>query len=208
MVLLLETQPANIWSEVCLSNWTVTQTESQRAFTAFLSSFLRVGSHSDRWLLLIFLTRCFYTHLSLGCSSLNLGLHCEGKINHFPLRVSSEIIPRSILMTTFEGSYYLLCALGDGALFYFGLDLQTGRSFTPPALPSIPWAIQALKQSHRHLSGTILNFKIGNSPWNTENCKFLGLFQQQRNFSGWRMFWGWNKSAILPSKCWMNINVS
>uniref|UniRef100_A0A8C2WAQ8 Damage-specific DNA binding protein 1 n=1 Tax=Cyclopterus lumpus TaxID=8103 RepID=A0A8C2WAQ8_CYCLU len=40
--------------------------------------------------------------------------------------VSSEIIPRSILMTTFEGSYYLLCALGDGALFYFGLDLQTG----------------------------------------------------------------------------------
>ena len=44
------------------------------------------------------------------------------------LYVSSEIIPRSILMTTFEGSYYLLCALGDGALFYFGLDLQTGRS--------------------------------------------------------------------------------
>uniref|UniRef100_A0A4W6EN39 Damage-specific DNA binding protein 1 n=1 Tax=Lates calcarifer TaxID=8187 RepID=A0A4W6EN39_LATCA len=40
--------------------------------------------------------------------------------------VSTEIIPRSILMTTFEGSYYLLCALGDGALFYFGLDLQTG----------------------------------------------------------------------------------
>jgi len=31
-------------------------------------------------------------------------------------------------MTTFEGSYYLLCALGDGALFYFGLDLQTGKS--------------------------------------------------------------------------------
>lgn len=48
--------------------------------------------------------------------------------------VSSEIIPRSILMTTFEGSYYLLCALGDGALFYFGLDLQTGRFFTPRAL--------------------------------------------------------------------------
>ncbi|CAB1339654.1 unnamed protein product [Coregonus sp. 'balchen'] len=29
-------------------------------------------------------------------------------------------------MTTFEGSFYLLCALGDGALFYFGLDLTTG----------------------------------------------------------------------------------
>lgn len=39
----------------------------------------------------------------------------------------SEIIPRSILMTTFEGSHYLLCALGDGALFYFGLDLETGQ---------------------------------------------------------------------------------
>uniref|UniRef100_A0A8C5DCC9 DNA damage-binding protein 1 n=1 Tax=Gouania willdenowi TaxID=441366 RepID=A0A8C5DCC9_GOUWI len=40
--------------------------------------------------------------------------------------LGGEIIPRSILMTTFEGSYYLLCALGDGALFYFGLDLQSG----------------------------------------------------------------------------------
>uniref|UniRef100_A0A7N9AS49 DNA damage-binding protein 1 n=1 Tax=Mastacembelus armatus TaxID=205130 RepID=A0A7N9AS49_9TELE len=43
-----------------------------------------------------------------------------------PRTCDSGIIPRSILMTTFEGSYYLLCALGDGALFYFGLDLQTG----------------------------------------------------------------------------------
>ncbi|XP_072322013.1 DNA damage-binding protein 1 [Eucyclogobius newberryi] len=40
--------------------------------------------------------------------------------------LGGEIIPRSILMTTFEGSYYLLCALGDGALFYFGLDLTSG----------------------------------------------------------------------------------
>uniref|UniRef100_A0A671T3U6 DNA damage-binding protein 1 n=1 Tax=Sinocyclocheilus anshuiensis TaxID=1608454 RepID=A0A671T3U6_9TELE len=40
--------------------------------------------------------------------------------------LGGEIIPRSILMTTFEGSHYLLCALGDGALFYFGLDIQTG----------------------------------------------------------------------------------
>ncbi|KAG5270348.1 hypothetical protein AALO_G00191640 [Alosa alosa] len=40
--------------------------------------------------------------------------------------LGGEIIPRSILMTTFEGSHYLLCALGDGALFYFGLDLQSG----------------------------------------------------------------------------------
>ncbi|XP_058859042.1 DNA damage-binding protein 1 isoform X2 [Acipenser ruthenus] len=40
--------------------------------------------------------------------------------------LGGEIIPRSILMTTFEGSHYLLCALGDGALFYFGLDVHTG----------------------------------------------------------------------------------
>ncbi|KAL4642168.1 DNA damage-binding protein 1 [Arapaima gigas] len=40
--------------------------------------------------------------------------------------LGGEIIPRSILMTTFEGCHYLLCALGDGALFYFSLDLQTG----------------------------------------------------------------------------------
>lgn len=42
--------------------------------------------------------------------------------------VCTEIIPRSILMTTFEGGYYLLCALGDGALFYFGLDLTSGQT--------------------------------------------------------------------------------
>ncbi|XP_012884444.1 PREDICTED: DNA damage-binding protein 1 [Dipodomys ordii] len=40
--------------------------------------------------------------------------------------LGGEIIPRSILMTTFESSHYLLCALGDGALFYFGLNIDTG----------------------------------------------------------------------------------
>jgi DNA damage-binding protein 1 len=39
----------------------------------------------------------------------------------------SEIIPRSILMTTFEGIHYLLCALGDGSLFYFHLNIHTGN---------------------------------------------------------------------------------
>ncbi|CAN8027231.1 unnamed protein product [Ixodes persulcatus] len=42
------------------------------------------------------------------------------------LFVNAEIIPRSILMTTFEGVHYLLCALGDGSLFYFLLDASTG----------------------------------------------------------------------------------
>lgn len=68
--------------------------------------------------------------------------------------MSSEIIPRSILMTTFEGSYYLLCALGDGALFYFGLDLQTGRSFS--LLP-----LQSLDESFADVSRLIRTFRLG-----------------------------------------------
>lgn len=39
--------------------------------------------------------------------------------------LGGEIIPRSILITCFEGSNYLLCALGDGAMFYFSLS-KTG----------------------------------------------------------------------------------
>ena len=35
-----------------------------------------------------------------------------------------EIIPRSILLTQFEDTNYLLCALGDGSLFYFVLNGQ------------------------------------------------------------------------------------
>uniref|UniRef100_L7M756 Putative dna damage-binding protein 1 n=1 Tax=Rhipicephalus pulchellus TaxID=72859 RepID=L7M756_RHIPC len=40
--------------------------------------------------------------------------------------IGGEIIPRSILITTFEGIHYLLCALGDGSLFYFLLEATTG----------------------------------------------------------------------------------
>lgn len=45
---------------------------------------------------------------------------------HFVFFIT-EILPRSILMATFEGSTYLLCALGDGSLFYFNIDQQTGK---------------------------------------------------------------------------------
>ena len=41
-------------------------------------------------------------------------------------RLDGEIIPRSIIMTTFENSHYLLCALGDGSLFYFSLNHESG----------------------------------------------------------------------------------
>ncbi|XP_063400808.1 DNA damage-binding protein 1-like [Mytilus trossulus] len=40
--------------------------------------------------------------------------------------LGGEIIPRSILMSTFENIQYLLCALGDGSLFYFNLNVDTG----------------------------------------------------------------------------------
>lgn len=40
--------------------------------------------------------------------------------------LGGEIIPRSILMATFENIQYLLCALGDGSLFYFNLNVDTG----------------------------------------------------------------------------------
>jgi len=41
-------------------------------------------------------------------------------------KLGGEIIPRSILMTTFERTNYLLCALGDGSLFYFVMHRQDG----------------------------------------------------------------------------------
>lgn len=52
----------------------------------------------------------------------------KADVTHVLFLLPAEIIPRSILMTTFESSHYLLCALGDGALFYFGLSLETGDS--------------------------------------------------------------------------------
>jgi DNA damage-binding protein 1 len=40
--------------------------------------------------------------------------------------LGGEIIPRSVLFTTFEGVHYLLVALGDGHVFTFTFDLATG----------------------------------------------------------------------------------
>ncbi|XP_074593114.1 DNA damage-binding protein pic [Brevipalpus obovatus] len=40
--------------------------------------------------------------------------------------LGGEIIPRSIIAVAFESINYLLCALGDGALFYFVLNKETG----------------------------------------------------------------------------------
>ena len=37
-------------------------------------------------------------------------------------KLGGEVIPRSILMVNFEGINYLLCAIGDGSMFYFILN--------------------------------------------------------------------------------------
>ncbi|XP_030764681.1 DNA damage-binding protein 1 [Sitophilus oryzae] len=40
--------------------------------------------------------------------------------------LGGDIMPRSILMATFEGHDYLLCALGDGSMYYFSLQKELG----------------------------------------------------------------------------------
>ena len=47
----------------------------------------------------------------------------------FKQSLSSEIIPRSVLMTSFEEVRYLLCALGDGTFFHFVMD-ESGKENT------------------------------------------------------------------------------
>ncbi|XP_050068319.1 DNA damage-binding protein 1 [Anopheles maculipalpis] len=42
-------------------------------------------------------------------------------------KLGGEIIPRSILMAAFESINYLLCALGDGSMYYFVLNKSTGN---------------------------------------------------------------------------------
>nr|XP_016437271.1 PREDICTED: DNA damage-binding protein 1-like [Nicotiana tabacum] len=42
-------------------------------------------------------------------------------------KLGGEIIPRSVLMCSFEGKSYLLCGLGDGHLLHFVLNMTTGE---------------------------------------------------------------------------------
>lgn len=41
-------------------------------------------------------------------------------------KLHGEIIPRSLLICVLEGICYLLCALGDGSMYYFIVDQETG----------------------------------------------------------------------------------
>lgn len=68
-------------------------------------------------------------------------------------QLGGEIIPRSILMTCFEGTDYLLCALGDGSMFYFVLDQATGalrerKSVTLGTQPTILKTFSSLSTSN------------------------------------------------------------
>ena len=48
---------------------------------------------------------------------------------HTNTYIHLDIIPRSILMVTFSGLHYLLCALGDGCLVYYQLETNTGMGY-------------------------------------------------------------------------------
>lgn len=68
-------------------------------------------------------------------------------------------------MTTFESSHYLLCALGDGALFYFGLSLETGDLF-----PSFPvfWERSSLLSQPHVQAGLAEGWGIPPARWRKE----------------------------------------
>lgn len=40
--------------------------------------------------------------------------------------LNNDVIPRSIITAKLEDNYYLLCALGDGSVYYFNLNAETG----------------------------------------------------------------------------------
>ena len=56
-------------------------------------------------------------------------------LTHFlsvtPLCSMIDIIPRSVLMVMFDDHPYLLCALGNGSLHYYQMDLPAGKLSTP-----------------------------------------------------------------------------
>ena len=50
--------------------------------------------------------------------------------------LGSEAIPRSVLLAVFDGAPFLLCALGDGQLYNFHIDADTGQCSSPLACSS------------------------------------------------------------------------
>ncbi|XP_017785317.1 PREDICTED: DNA damage-binding protein 1 [Nicrophorus vespilloides] len=67
--------------------------------------------------------------------------------------LGGEIIPRSVLMTTFENNNYLLCALGDGSMFYFILNIESGsltekKKVTLGTQPTVLRAFRSLNSTN------------------------------------------------------------
>ncbi|MEE6517534.1 hypothetical protein FKM82_027813, partial [Ascaphus truei] len=99
-------------------------------------------------------------------------------LSHLVLRPSppptsyppAEIIPRSILMTSFESSHYLLCALGDGALFYFSLNTDTAHR--APDFP-IPVHNQRVRLLHRPTVIYSSNHKLVFSNVNLKEVNYM-----------------------------------
>jgi DNA damage-binding protein 1 len=41
-------------------------------------------------------------------------------------KITGDVLPRSLLILTMEDIVYLLVALGDGTLYYYQIDMETG----------------------------------------------------------------------------------
>ncbi|CAG9789143.1 unnamed protein product [Diatraea saccharalis] len=68
-------------------------------------------------------------------------------------KLSGEIIPRSLLICVLEGVCYLLCALGDGSMFYFTVDQETGvlsnkKKFTLGTQPTVLRTFRSLSTTN------------------------------------------------------------
>ena len=90
----------------------------------------------------------------------------------------SEILPRSILMATFEGNTYLLCALGDGSLFYFNIDQQTGEYvqsyhilFVTKLFSTVCTDLTRTKVVHLYHGSTLIVMRYRKSSPLSQNCQ-------------------------------------
>lgn len=57
----------------------------------------------------------------------NVVIYSLPEINElYRQELASDVVPRSIITAQFEESYYLLCALGDGTVFYYTINPDSG----------------------------------------------------------------------------------
>lgn len=64
--------------------------------------------------------------------------------------LGGEILPRSVLLVTFEEINYLLCGLGDGQIFHFTIDIETGmlQNLKKITLGTQPIILNTFKSNH------------------------------------------------------------